>query len=106
MKDFDTEKLSIEADWNEWLKKTSYQLLKQSPNLILFRCSKIAEVYSPIAAELYNVAFLSIWRILNDMQKNQIMKSIQNSIHSQVQPRNVLQTILNLHEFMELDENK
>jgi len=24
MKDFDTEKLSIEADWNEWLKKTSY----------------------------------------------------------------------------------
>jgi FKBP12-rapamycin complex-associated protein len=67
MKDFDTEKLSIEADWNEWLKKTSYQLLKQSPNLILFRCSKIAEVYSPIAAELYNVAFLSIWRILNDM---------------------------------------
>jgi hypothetical protein len=34
------------------------------------------------------------------------MKSIQNSIHSQVQPRAVLQTILNLHEFMELDENK
>jgi hypothetical protein len=67
MKDFDTEKLSIEADWNEWLKKTSYQLLKQSPNLILFRCSKIAEVYSPIASELYNVAFLSIWRILNDL---------------------------------------
>lgn len=24
LKDFDTEKLSIEADWNEWLKKTSY----------------------------------------------------------------------------------
>jgi len=28
MKDFDTEKMSIEADWNEWLKKTSFQLLK------------------------------------------------------------------------------
>jgi hypothetical protein len=28
MADFGTEKLSIEADWNEWLKKTSYQLLK------------------------------------------------------------------------------
>ena len=28
MKDFDTDKMSIEADWNEWLKKTSFQLLK------------------------------------------------------------------------------
>ena len=76
LKDFDTEKLSIEADWNEWLKKTSYQLLKQSPNPILYICSKIAEVYSPIASELYNIAFLSIWRILNDVEKNQIMRSI------------------------------
>lgn len=84
LKDFDTEKLSIEADWNEWLKKTSYQLLKQSPNPILYICSKIAEVYTPIASELYNIAFLSIWRILNDVEKNQIMRSIQNSINSTV----------------------
>lgn len=66
MKDFETEKLSIESDWNEWLKKTSYQLLKQSPNPVIYYCSKIAEVYSSISSELYNVAFLSIWRILND----------------------------------------
>ena len=73
LKDFDTDKISIEADWNEWLKKTSYQLLKQSPNPILFACSIVAEVYSPIASELYNVAFLSIWKILSDNQKNLIM---------------------------------
>lgn len=24
LKDFDTEKISIDADWNEWLKKTSF----------------------------------------------------------------------------------
>jgi FKBP12-rapamycin complex-associated protein len=106
MKDFDTEKISIEADWNEWLKKTSFQLLKQSPNPILYACSTVAEVYSPIASELYNVAFLSLWKILNDNQKNHIMQSIKKSTQSSVQPRGVLQTILNLHEFMELDENK
>ena len=27
-KEFDTYRLAIEADWNEWLKKTSFQLLK------------------------------------------------------------------------------
>ena len=112
MADFGTEKLSIEADWNEWLKKTSYQLLKQSPNPILFICSRIADVYSPIATELYNVAFLSIYRILNDAEKNAIVKSIKastevkNFTEGKQQPRAVLITILNLHEFMELDENK
>jgi FKBP12-rapamycin complex-associated protein len=61
IKDFDTEKMSIEDDWNEWLKQTSIQLLKQSPNLIIYVCSMVAEVYSPIAQELYNVAFLTVW---------------------------------------------
>ena len=28
MHEFDSDKLAIEADWMEWLKKTSYQLLK------------------------------------------------------------------------------
>ncbi len=28
LKEFDTSKCSIEADWIEWLKKTSHQLLK------------------------------------------------------------------------------
>jgi len=79
MKDFDTDKISIEADWNEWLKKTSFQLLKQSPSPILFACSSVAEVYSPIASELYNVAFLTLWNHLNDHQKDHIMRSIKKS---------------------------
>ena len=69
-------------------------------------------MYSPIATELYNVAFLSIYRILNDAEKNAIVKSIKastevkNFTEGKQQPRAVLITILNLHEFMELDENK
>lgn len=69
----------MEADWNEWLKKTSYQLLKQSPNPILYVCSWVAEVYSPIAKELYNVSFLTIYQILNDDQRKSLMRNLQRS---------------------------
>lgn len=106
--EFDTERNVIEADWAEWLKKTSFQLLKQSPDPILYACSNVAEVYSPLASELYNVAFLALWRSLKDAEKDFIMQSINQAIRvkqgHKPQPRAVLQTILNLHEFMELDD--
>lgn len=49
MHEFDTDRLAIEADWIEWLKKTSYQLLKQSPNPVIFACSIVAEVFNSLA---------------------------------------------------------
>ena len=105
MKEFDTSKCSIEADWIEWLKKTSHQLLKQSPSPILHACSTVAEVYAPIANELYNIAFVSCWKIMNDKGKELIMENYMHAIKSASKPTAVLQTILNLAEFMELDEN-
>ena len=66
MHEFESDRLAIEADWMEWLKKTSYQLLKQSPNPVIFACSIVAEVFNSLAQDLYNVAFLTIWRVLND----------------------------------------
>jgi FKBP12-rapamycin complex-associated protein len=65
----------------------------------------LAEVYSPIASELYNIAFMSCWKILNDKDKEKILKNFFNAINSQTAPRIILQTILNLAEFMEHDEN-
>ena len=105
LKEFDTSKCSIEADWIEWLKKTSHQLLKQSPSPILHACSTVAEVYAPIATELYNIAFVSCWKIMNDKGKEMIMENYLNAIKSASKPTIVLQTILNLAEFMELDES-
>ena len=49
MHEFDTDRLAIEADWIEWLKKTSYQLLKQSPDPVIFACSIVAEVFNSLA---------------------------------------------------------
>lgn len=65
----------------------------------------MAEVYAPIANELYNIAFVSCWKIMNDKGKELIMENYLNAIRSPSKPTVVLQTILNLAEFMELDEN-
>ena len=65
----------------------------------------MAEVYAPIATELYNMAFVSCWKIMNDKGKEMIMENYLNAIKSPSKPTIVLQTILNLSEFMELDES-
>jgi FKBP12-rapamycin complex-associated protein len=62
-------------------------------------------VYAPIATELYNIAFVSCWKIMSDKGKEKIMDNYLNAIRSPSKPTVVLQTILNLAEFMELDES-
>lgn len=89
-REFDTSKCSIEADWIEWLKKTSYQLLKQSPSPILYACSTLAEVYAPIANELYNIAFVSCWKIMSDKIKEKIVEYYLSAIRSKNKPTAVL----------------
>jgi hypothetical protein len=42
---------------------------------------------------------------MNDKGKEMIMENYLNAIKSTSKPTSVLQTILNLAEFMELDEN-
>lgn len=80
-------------------------MLKQNPSPVLFACSTLTEVYAPLATELYNIAFVSCWRQMHDNDKRQIMTNFQKAILHPSHTNQVLQTILNLAEFMELDEN-
>ena len=105
MKEFDASKCFIKEDWVEWLKKTSIELLKQSPSPVLYACSSLAQVYDPIASELYNMAFASCWKILNDRQKEYIIANLYRAIESTTAPTIIHQIILNLAEFMEHEEN-
>jgi len=105
MKEFDASKCSIKEDWIEWLKKTSIELLRQSPSPVLYACSSLAQVYDPIASELFNMAFASCWKILNDRQKEYIISNLYRAIESTTAPSVIHQTILNLAEFMEHEEN-
>ena len=102
--EFDTTQKTLKEDWAEWMRKSSVELLRQSPNPILSPCCPIAEVYSHISHELYNIAFASCWQILNDKQKEFIIKQLHNAISATNIPTNILQTILNLAEFMQHDK--
>ena len=101
--EFNTSHKNLEEDWTEWMRKSSLELLKQSPYPVIYACHSVAELYPPIARELYNVAFVSCWSILNDKQKETMIKMLNNAIHHQNTPINILQTILNLAEFMQHD---
>jgi len=70
----------------------------------LFACASLTEMFAPLATELYNIAFVSCWRNMQDADKGKIMEAFTNAIKSQTKTNQVLQTILNLAEFMELDE--
>lgn len=102
--EFDTSKCHIADDWTEWLKKTSHQLLKQNPSPVLFACASLTEMYAPLATELYNIAFVSCWRHMQDDEKQKIMEAFTAAHKSKTHTTQVLQQILNLAEFMELDE--
>ena len=106
IQEFDTSKCHISDDWRRWLIKTSYALLKYNPSHVLFACSTLTEVYAPLAADLYCIAFVSCWREMSEGEKKAIMESLKLAIESPSKTSQVLQQILNLAEFMELDENE
>ena len=48
-------------DWREWMRRLSVALLKASPSMSLRACSGLAEVYNPLARDLFHAAFISCW---------------------------------------------
>lgn len=106
LREFDTSKCHIADDWTRWLIKTSNQLLKQNPSPVLHACSTLTEVYAPLAQDLYCIAFLNCWRQMIQSEKNQILDSFYAAKNAPSCTVQVLQQILNLAEFMELDESE
>lgn len=80
LNEFNTANKTLKEDWEEWMRKSSVELLKQSPNVVLSPCSTLAEVYPHIWHELYNLAFASCWEVFNDRQKEIIIKEIDSAI--------------------------
>jgi FKBP12-rapamycin complex-associated protein len=104
VKEFDPVNCSIEEDWKEWFKSTSKILFEQSPSYALYYCHNVADYYTPLLNELYNYAFVSCWRNLNDYHKMSIIHYLNIALNSKI-PNEILLTILNLAEFIEREEN-
>lgn len=114
---------STREDWQEWIRRFSVELLKQSPSHALRACAGLAGAYYPLARDLFNAAFVSCWTelydqfqvtshgtsvasdelILSSIQE-ELVRSIETALVSPNIPPEILQILLNLAEFMEHDD--
>ena len=106
VREFDNSHYSIKDDWREWFKGTSKILFEQSPSFALYYCSNVADYYTTLLTDLYNYAFISCWRTLNDRHKIKILKNLINALNNQETPEDILLIILNLSEFIEREEHQ
>ncbi|KAF3938362.1 hypothetical protein ABW19_dt0205056 [Dactylella cylindrospora] len=95
---------STREDWQEWIRRFSVELLKESPSHALRACAGLAGAYYPLAKDLFNAAFVSCWVELYDQYQEELVRSIEHALTSPNIPPEILQILLNLAEFMEHDD--
>ncbi|KAJ3215347.1 phosphatidylinositol kinase- protein kinase tor1 [Dinochytrium kinnereticum] len=95
---------STKDDWAEWIRRFSVELLKESPSHALRACASLASVYYPLARELFNAGFVSCWGELYDQFQDELVRSLEIALMSHYISPEILQTLLNLAEFMEHDD--
>ncbi|XP_004346781.2 TOR pathway phosphatidylinositol 3-kinase TorA [Capsaspora owczarzaki ATCC 30864] len=95
---------STKEDWTEWIRRFSVELLKESPSPALRSCSALSQIYTPLARELFNAAFVSCWTELYEQYQEELVQALETALLSPHIPPEIQQTLLNLAEFMEHDD--
>ncbi|KAG8682008.1 phosphatidylinositol kinase- protein kinase tor1, partial [Ceratobasidium sp. 395] len=78
--------------------------MKESPSHALRACMSLADVHIPLARELFNAAFVSCWTELFDQYQEDLVRSIETAITNPNIPPEIIHILLNLAEFMEVDD--
>ncbi|KAJ3311625.1 phosphatidylinositol kinase- protein kinase tor1 [Boothiomyces sp. JEL0838] len=91
-------------EWQEWIRRFSVELLKESPSHALRACATLASAYPTLSRELFNAAFLSCWGELYDQFQDELVRALETALTSPNIPPEILQILLNLAEFMEHDD--
>ena len=92
---------SLEEDWHEWFKSSFNQLFFNSPSYVLSVCRHLSDYLT----DLYNYAFITVWRTFSQNQKSKIFSHLNMALSSPTTPNDILLTILNLVEFIEREES-
>ncbi|SHO77966.1 Similar to S.cerevisiae protein TOR1 (PIK-related protein kinase and rapamycin target) [Malassezia sympodialis ATCC 42132] len=101
---WDTSRVSTAQDWREWLRRLAVEMLRESPSHALRACRGLAEVYQPLALELFNAAFVSCWVELYDSYQESLLRAIEAALDASDIPDQVVHALLQLAEFMEHDD--
>ncbi|KAH6554635.1 hypothetical protein KP509_1Z318800 [Ceratopteris richardii] len=95
---------STKEDWAEWMRHFSVELLKESPSPALRTCARLAQLQPFVGRELFAAGFVSCWAELNEINQQQLVRSLEMAFSSPNIPPEILGTLLNLAEFMEHDK--
>ncbi|KAK4695205.1 serine/threonine-protein kinase mTOR, partial [Lecanoromycetidae sp. Uapishka_2] len=101
---FEASQKSTIEDWQEWIRRFSVELLRESPQHALRACAGLGGLYQPLAKDLFNSAFASCWGELYDQYQEELLRSLEIAVTSPNVPPDILQVLLNLCEFMEHDD--
>ena len=94
---------STREDWHEWMRRLSVEMLRESPSLAMRSCATLAQIYQPLARQLFNAAFLSCWcELAVDGYQESLVACLETALDAGHMSLEVLQPLLNLAEFMEL----
>ncbi|KAJ3423742.1 serine/threonine-protein kinase mtor [Anaeramoeba flamelloides] len=93
--------INSEEKWNVWFQKLCLIFFQESPSPVLRSCSALAHLYNAFAKQLFNVVFLSCWNELDENYKQDLIYNLEIALNSKTIPIKILQTLLNLCEFME-----
>ncbi|KAI8609347.1 hypothetical protein BC830DRAFT_1151012 [Chytriomyces sp. MP71] len=102
---WDTSEKSTSEDWAEWMRRLNIELLKETSSHSLRSCSALAAVYNPLARDLFHAAFVSCWKDLDHVGRADLVKALETVLNSATTTPEITQILLNLIEFMELDDN-
>ena len=97
---WDVSSRSTREDWDEWMRRFAVQLLREAPSPALRATHGLAQAYQPLARELFAAAFVCCWSDLNEQYQRHLVRSLEAAFVADVSPE-ILQTLLNLAEFME-----
>lgn len=103
-KTWEASQRSTKEDWMEWLRRLGVELLKESPSPALRACASLASVYYSLSRELFNAGFVSCWGELYDQFQDELVEALETALTSPNIPPELIQTLLNLAEFMEHDD--
>lgn len=98
-----TSNRASKEDWNEWMRKFSVELLRNSSSRALRNCFGLAQMYHPLATQLFNPAFLSVWSALKERIRDQLVQILIDALSSPDIPPEIMQILLSCFEWMERD---
>ncbi|KAK0422862.1 hypothetical protein QR680_007831 [Steinernema hermaphroditum] len=94
---------SSREEWNQFLEISKMKFLKNSTSAALKICGTVSEIHPPLATDLFNAAFMSLWTNLTESVQDELTHMLTYVLDHCRYP-DPIQTILNLAEFMDHSE--